>query len=173
MGCLPFAAKPHYRIVMKKVEEIIRQNYITTPPVNARKLASEYGLSVFFAEFPDEMINVCGFIDFNNSKMYVNADDSINRQNFTIAHELGHWLLHKKQIEKNIHSYKVLMRQPIGGETDPLEKEANAFAANLLVPTEMLKTLKKQGLSNRELADVFAVSEQVIGFRLSNEDINV
>lgn len=100
MGCLPFAAKPHYRIVMKKVEEIIRQNYITTPPVNARKLASEYGLSVFFAEFPDEMINVCGFIDFNNSKMYVNADDSINRQNFTIAHELGHWLLHKKQIEK-------------------------------------------------------------------------
>lgn len=167
MGKRFCGSRPNYTKVRDKVSEVFKNNFIT-PPINARQLASEYGLDVLFTKFPEEMSKVCGFIDFNNSKMYVNANDSTNRQNFTIAHELGHWLLHKDEIMENPSEYKILMRQPIGGETDPKEKEANTFAAELLVPADKLKELKRKGLSNSKIAELFVVSEQVIGYRLSN-----
>lgn len=151
-----------YSFVKSQVKKVLAENYIDTPPVNARELAENYGLTVKFARFPDNYKTVCGFIDFDNAVMYVNEADSAYRQNFTIAHELGHWLLHRE----NRDEYKVLMRRPIGGETDDREKEANVFAAELLVPKEMLKKYTKEGLSSFQLSEIFMVSESVINYRL-------
>lgn len=151
-----------YNFVKDQVQKILKENYIDTPPVNAKELAENYGLTVNFVDFPEKYKSVCGFIDFENATMYVSNADKTVRQNFTIAHELGHWILHRE----NQQAYKVLLRRPIGGETEDMEKEANVFAAELLVPADMLKKYKKQGLSNFELAEIFMVSESVINYRL-------
>ena len=59
---------------------------------------------------------------------------------------------------------EILYRKPLNnpGETW-MEQEANWFAANLLVPTEMLK--KYEHLSQKEAANIFRVSTSVIGYR--------
>lgn len=163
--------KPNYKLVKSKVADVIKTNFITSPPVNAKELATYYGLTIKFANFSESMSNTCGFLDINEAAIYVNAKDSVERQNFTIAHELGHWLLHRDKITSNPASYQILMRHPIGGESDYMEKEANVFAANLLVPVSMLDVCKKAGFTNRMMGNLFVVSESVIGFRLQNEGL--
>jgi len=62
----------------------------------------------------------------------------------------------------------ILLRLPIGSnETDPLEKEANCFAANLLVPKYLLDKYKDKDVA--DLAKLFNVSKDVIRFRLKSE----
>lgn len=108
--------KPQYGKVKKLVNKVLEDNCITNPPIDIKDLINNYGLKLKFARFPEEMSGVCGFLDINEEAIYVNADNSLKRQNFTIAHELGHWLLHREEINKSPQSYKVLRRQPIGGE---------------------------------------------------------
>ncbi len=69
----------------------------------------------------------------------VNSTDSPNRQRFTIAHELGHLILH---VESDLH---VDQRFPIGLRSgisamavDDNEIEANQFAAELLMPSALI-----------------------------------
>jgi Zn-dependent peptidase ImmA (M78 family) len=116
-------------------------------------------------DLPSHYEQVAGFLDFDEKAIYVNSADHYNRQTFTIAHELGHYLMHKELFERDSARYKVLLRRPIGEETDPIEKEANAFAANLLVPMNLLNLYKKYA-TQEDLAQLFAVSRDVIGYRL-------
>lgn len=159
--------KSRYQEVKDMVRKVICENFIKEPPVNIRKLVLNYGLDLQFAIFKDDKI--CGFLDIEEHKIWVNYNDSPKRQNFTIAHELGHWLLHRKEIEENPQSYKVLFRYPLGQATDFRETQANKFAANLLVPTEMLKVCEKAKFSEEQMSDLFNVSTTVISYRLQQE----
>lgn len=164
--------KPRYRKVKSEVKKVLNENFIENPPVNVRDLVENYGLTLKFAEFPEQMDGVCGFLDTDEKAIWVNAKDKTKRQNFTIAHELGHWLLHRCEIEADPASYHVLRRQPMGGEKDYRETEANSFAANLLVPADMLKICRKAGFTNIMMSDLFGVSQDVIGYRLQQEGLD-
>lgn len=61
--------------------------------------------------------------------IFYSAACSIGRQRFTIAHELGHLLLN--------HQGELLNREPSPGD-NPIEREANTFAARLLAPSCVL-----------------------------------
>jgi Zn-dependent peptidase ImmA (M78 family) len=75
--------------------------------------------------------------------------------------------LHEKQIIENPDAYQVLYRTNVlMDEQNPLEKEANCFAANLLVPMSMLERFKDYSASI--VATIFNVSQQVINFRLKD-----
>jgi Zn-dependent peptidase ImmA (M78 family) len=133
--------------------------------VAPREIAESYGLSVQLVELPGDLNAVAGYIDLGDQVISVNAADPYNRKTFTIAHELGHYLLHRELFKQHPERYQVLLRRPIAVETDPLEKEANVFAAELLVPMAFLKLYGKYATPD-ELADLFAVSREVIGYRL-------
>lgn len=75
-------------------------------------------------------------------------------------------MLHRELYMADPEAYKVLLRHPISSEKDPRETEANTFAANLLVPRDMLELYGKYA-DDSELADLFAVSKEVIGYRRS------
>ena len=77
-------------------------------------------------------------------------------------------MLHARLFANHPDEYKVLMRAPLGGVKDPLEQEANAFAANLLVPRQFLDRYYRIA-SSAELARLFIVSEEVIRYRLKLE----
>jgi Zn-dependent peptidase ImmA (M78 family) len=111
----------------------------------------------------------------------VNASDAPVRQRFTIAHECGHYELHKERMPVFID--KQFLRPMLAvfrdgksssGE-DRLEREANAFAASLLMPEHLvleevsrLRLDVEDDAAVDELARRFEVSRQAMSFRLAN-----
>lgn len=118
------------------------------------------------ASFESGGEKVAGFCDFHAGRLYVNAGDQINRQTFTIAHELGHWILHRQYFEQHPERYRILPRFQRTEGTDPFEQEANCFAANLLVPKRLLLPVKHASVA--ALASIFAVSREMMENRLKN-----
>lgn len=100
------------------------------------------------------------------------------RSRFSIAHELGHYLLHKdsRSLFIDKRNFAVYHRNELSstGE-DRLEIEANRFAAALLMPTDMLRneiTKNDFDLGDEEvqssLAKRFNVSTQAMAYRLAS-----
>jgi len=142
---------------------VLEENAIIEPPVIAAELVASYGLEAMTAVFQPGYEHIAGFIDFDTLKIYVNGDESLQRQNFTIAHELGHYLLGHRQES----GYTVLLRNPDGMVKTPIEQEANCFAANLLVPGSFLLQYLEDypGISDHQLTKFFGVSVDVIRYR--------
>ena len=101
------------------------------------------------------------------------------RQRFTIAHELGHFLLHEGQdvhLDESRGAFRVNLRSPESARgEDNDEKEANLFAAELLMPAIFLEQdlqgedLDLLGDSEflEKLAKKYKVSIQALTFRLA------
>ena len=102
----------------------------------------------------------------------INEVHSPTRQRFTLAHELGHWLLnHGDTVVDTVERRDELSSQGINVN----EMEANAFAAELLMPGEwlrddgpprMLSPLDEDAI--RGLATKYEVSLEAMTFRLIN-----
>lgn len=87
------------------------------------------------------------FIDKkNNITIYFNNNISLTLKRFTIAHEIGHIILKHQNIDNLI-----------------LEKEANMFAARLLMPTGPLNAMKIE--SSEEIAQICKVSIEAATYR--------
>lgn len=139
---------------------------ISAPPIPVYEIAESNGINVVFADFGEHSESVSGLCDFKAARIYVNKDDSTERQAFTMGHELGHWLLHKDFYLENPDSYPVLPRFSNPNRDDPMEKEANKFAACLLVPERLLRPVKGAPVS--ALASSFGVSRTMMEFRLKD-----
>ena len=150
-------------------DEVLKENYITKPPVPVFELAKNYGYEVIEVEMPT---NIAGLVDINKNIMFVNKSDTDTRKAFTVAHELGHIKLHLSELEKN-PELGILYRRPLGEKnSDTKEQEANFFAASLLVPNTMYEEILKQYkdvLPENKielLSKLFGVSQEVMGYRL-------
>jgi hypothetical protein len=88
------------------------------------------------------------------------------RRRFTIGHELGHWVMHRR------HEQPVYCRAPAVSETDrpelpPAEHEANAFGAALLMPGHLVREYyKRTGGDFHRLCSIFGSSKAAMGRRL-------
>ena len=92
---------------------------------------------------------------------------NLHRRRFTLAHELGHLLL------RHAASYHVDFVE-IGrgaGEAPGYnwrhERAANEFAANLLMPADLVNLHFQRASSVLALSELFDVSRAAIGFRLA------
>ena len=119
---------------------------------------------LFETDLSNSHNKVCGYINLEERRVYVNEQDPEPRRRFTAAHELGHFMLHRARLEEN-PSMSVLSRSPISEETDPIEIEANKFAAALLMPEKILS--KFRALPTRVLENLFCVDEETVKFRLA------
>jgi hypothetical protein len=70
----------------------------------------------------------------------------LGRYRFTLAHEAGHWRLHRQLFQRKANQLNLLpehVERPEyicrSSDTDPIEYQANRFASCLLMPREMLK----------------------------------
>jgi Zn-dependent peptidase ImmA (M78 family) len=95
----------------------------------------------------------------------VNDGDVFGRKMFTIAHEFGHWMLHRPYFEADKKAYAVLPRFQ-NPKANTFEREANCFAAELLVPKKLLLPVRTAGVA--KLADLFGVSREMMENRLKN-----
>ena len=151
---------------IEEVSEIIHkeckiENQIQIDPVT---IASEFGFTVFKSTFDSD--NISGMVINSNEEksIYINENDSINRQRFTVAHELGHIILHH---EANEESFKEVDFRTNSG-FDVRESQANSLAAALLMPRKKANEIWKKLKDVDDFADAFKVSKQAASIRLEN-----
>ena len=158
------------------VETLLADNNISEAPVQVTQLARAKGARIFGESLEG---NLSGFLyrDITQPVIGVNTHHSQARQNFTIAHELGHLLLHEQEQLHVDREFRVRLRDNISSKgTDEAEMEANFFAASLLMPKNFLES----DLATKEYVDLlddsflhglarkYGVSTQALVNRLKN-----
>ena len=99
----------------------------------------------------------------NRSGIITNEKPSSVRHRFTIAHEIAHFLLHKDLIGDGIQE-DTLYRS---GLSEQREVEANLFAANILMPCQLIEAAQDEGAeSTEQLANKLDVSKIAISIRI-------
>lgn len=169
------------KYIRELVEGLLDQFRIKKGRVNVEDLARKIGIEVR-AESVDGDLSGFLFRDAKTKKAIigVNASHHQNRQRFTIAHEIGHYLMHPGE-PFHVDGMKVAFRiNRRDGESstglDDSEREANLFAAELLMPARFLrKDLNAKDIDLlddanvvNELARDYGVSAQALTFRLIN-----
>lgn len=157
--------KEWLRLLDRQRELILR--FQESIPVKLSSLAKELGLKVVASTLPP---GISGEIRPSPSgyTISVNRHDSPQRQRFTVAHEIAHYLLHREQIGNGI-SDDVLYRSSL---SDWREAEANRLAAEILLPREKIdQRMEAFHNANEEvvvnsLATDFGVSEIAMKIRL-------
>lgn len=145
---------------------ILKEFGVKGPPIDPEEIAEKMGVDVVYAKFrPPHDEEISGYIEFDpEPRIIVNSKIHPNRKTFTIAHELAHYIMHDKYARSG--DYRVLPRRnEYNGSKPDEEREADAFAANLLVPRPYLNKYSPLA-SPRELSSMFLVSDQVITNRL-------
>lgn len=146
----------------KELLKLARENGVEASPLNLEKLLKFLGITLVMEE-GDESFSGCIEKRGNGYYISVNKYHPEKRKRFTIAHELGHYFLHRS-ILSDIGREEVLMREP--SALTPIEREANNFAADLLMPEELfLGELRSGNDSASYLSDKFGVSIPAIKYR--------
>lgn len=147
------------------------------PYQNVERLNKDLTIK-FFSFNENDLSRLSGAILFNEKEerysIFINSDRPTNRQNFTLAHELGHYFLHKDILKKEgiivddgvFENNRALFRPDIQPAHDTRETEANKFAAALLMPEELLRKAWKDLGGVEECAEVFNVSVSAMSIRL-------
>jgi len=162
---------------------------IESAPVPVQKIARKYA-HLMYETLPDDVSGMLLPLPSEAQErrwaIVVNEAHAPVRQRFTIAHELGHLLLHRYTTPHADGKFVVWFRNERSSKgSDREEVEANQFAAELLMPGRLvLAQATKLGLDLGDsdadaatgkltrvlgrLALKFEVSVQAISFRLAN-----
>lgn len=137
----------------------------TRPPIPMVEVARRSKVIVVPQTFKGLEDRVAGICQFDSGKIHVNVADPPAHQSYTIAHELGHWVLHRSLFLEQPDLYVPLPRLQDPPAT-PFEEEARTFADNLLVPKRLLSPVRTA--PPVDLARIFGVPLEVIERRLDN-----
>jgi Zn-dependent peptidase ImmA (M78 family) len=133
--------------VRKMASKVLKESRIDTPPVDLVAILRIHGIE--YEEVDDFPDSVDALIIEDDAKVYavVNSRHHLHRRRFSLAHELGHYFLHKDgKFEEPITIDSPPSEEDELGSKDPAETEADLFAGELLVPLEMLKLHVKKGI---------------------------
>jgi Zn-dependent peptidase ImmA (M78 family) len=116
------------------------------------------GYPVVVAELPDGVAGAC----YRGELLWVNGAQPVTRRRFTLAHELGHaWCRHDGALEPDT------VATLSGRTSNPYEIQANAFAAEFLVPRAGFPLAGEPTLEDVvETAARYGVSAIVVVYRL-------
>ncbi|MFY4757621.1 ImmA/IrrE family metallo-endopeptidase [Aliarcobacter butzleri] len=151
-------------------------------------------LSIEIKNKPDfRKIKVTGNITVKNGipSIWINPmqNKMIERKRFTLAHELGHYVLHiapTNKLNDEIDDEKIVYNRD--DNWDKIEMQANNFSAQLLMPSNLLSEevekiiIEYQKTTNEriekdiiieKLAKKFQVSLSAMEFRLSSLGVNL
>ena len=142
--------------------------YMVKAPTDVAGAADALGLKVFALELPK---GISGILKHDRSYgtpseyvIFVDSKEPAVRQRFTAAHEIGHFLLHRDSIYGKIEDNYLLRAH---GMSNRQELEANEFAADLLMPWELINQAMDSGITTvDDLASHFKVSRLAMGIRL-------
>ena len=159
--------------------QILADVHFTTPHVPVERIIRARKIVLQYAPLDGDLSGMA-FIKDGVGIIGVNALHHPNRQRFSAAHELGHHVLHAEQIREAVHvdrGIRILYRDDVSSlGTQPMEVQANVFAAELLMPTALLASAIADGGVDIEdeasieiLAKRFRVSTAAMRFRLLSQ----
>jgi Zn-dependent peptidase ImmA (M78 family) len=162
--------------VEQQAARLLEKYDVRRAPVPVDEIAQAMGLDVRYSPTTDD---VSGALIRNGKTaiIAVNSAQHENRQRFTIAHEIGHFLLHKRTQRHFDEDFRINFRNAVSSEaTQRDEIAANQFAAALLMPERFLKTdLVRMDLDDRGAEDIirslavrYKVSKRAMELRLVN-----
>jgi Zn-dependent peptidase ImmA (M78 family) len=163
---------PNTNRAQKVAKQVLRKSGVDQPPVNVLALAESAGIRVVYQDLEDR---ISGMLVRSEEETIigVNARHHENRQRFTLAHELAHHHLHSKSPTVYVDGMMVHFRGEDAQGPVPIEVEANAFAAALLMPEDFLRDdLGTESFDMydesavRRLAQKYKVSVQALTIRL-------
>jgi hypothetical protein len=157
-------------VSMTEAQKLIVDQHTSEIPVRVGKLAKDLGLEVVLAGLSP---NISGLIEPSATAasgfvIKVNKYESDERQRFTLAHEVAHFLLHRDYIKNGVVD-NVMYRSSLSSRK---ETEANKLAADMLMPiSTVLRELNEIGGKRDEIAAValarrFRVSTAAMKVRL-------
>lgn len=142
------------KIAVRKIVSNLREAYevfeINEVINDLESVIERFGVKVFYSNMqgfrtPGAISGYSRVNEFGKPEIIVNVNDSPRRQRFTMAHELGHIILHWKwlnldnqRLDKNNKAilYRSSLNYP--DELNDIEYQANEFAAELLLPTDTI-----------------------------------
>lgn len=155
---------------IKKITEAVLKNAgVESLPIPVEKIAEGLGMSISYAPSEEYSGMLVRKKDGSGKVLVgINSAESRERQRFTIAHEVGHFFLHKDL------DVSVDYRMSYSAPKPPREQEADEFAGNLLMPKKLLVSDFDQIISNhsfletdlKNLAKKYAVSTEAMRIRL-------
>lgn len=162
---------------VRKAQQVITETGYEIP-VDVEAIAKARGLDVVRQDLEDSVSGVLMIRD-ERGTILVNGAHHPNRQRFSIAHELGHYLLHPEDGTVFVDRSPVFFRDRASSSgIRQQEIDANAFAAELLMPEEDLNAQLNgrpidafDDVSVRRLAARFGVSAQALTIRLTRLDL--
>ncbi len=142
-------------------------------PVDIEGLAKFLGLYLDMDAYLDPEIS--GQIELTSLGAYkisINKQDSGFRKRFTLAHEIGHYVLHRDLIGSGLDDNKAYRSTNAGNFSNTKikpwhETEANRFAARTLMPSDLtLRTYKANRQDINETAKALRVSKPAMEIRI-------
>lgn len=153
----------------KRLADTVFRTHGEALPVNVEDIAKRYGLQVIYRP-ADADVSGMLVVKGGTGLILVNQTHAPQRQRFTVAHELGHYLMHRQPNQeaffRDERSSQGISHQEI---------QANAFAASLLMPaSEIRRFTEGRKLSPLDsdiiygLAQTFDVSSEAMSIRLQD-----
>ena len=136
--------KPNKKRALESAKEIHTElKNLSRVPVNVDRIAKKLGVTVRYEPMDDELSGMI-FIRDGKPIIGINSMHSANRKRFTLAHELGHYRLHSTMVSEEVHldtnfSGGLYRNSESSTGVNPVEIEANTFAAELLMPEHLIR----------------------------------
>lgn len=162
-----------YARVRRRAEELLKDQ--ARAPVDLETITKALGVEVRQFDLEPDISGIL-YREDGRRVIVVNQRHSPVRQRFTIAHEIAHLVLHKGESVHVDQAFLVNLRDPRSATAENVEEiEANAFAANLLMPAAWLRTELATDTIDladedelRTLAERYEVSTQAMAVRLAS-----
>lgn len=141
------------------------------PPIDPFAIAKSLGIDVQFLTLPPDESGKITIPPRGTPVIQLNAWDHPNRQRFTCAHEIAHYL--RRRTSGHVGHTYVDYRDTLAGlGTEPEEIYANQFAAALLMPASAVRehfvAAPTGSMGIESLAKDFETSVQAMQVRLRN-----
>jgi len=163
-------------------QETLRKAGALAVPVDLEKVTASLGVKVHYEKMEDDVSGVL-IVQGQQRHILVNKDHFLQRARFTLAHEIGHLLLHDSNADRMFIDHQMRVYQRVGEASSSAyshpgsltdarqEREANLFAAALLMPAPLvtraaLERDMRDEFDVAALAKTFVVSEQAMSIRL-------
>jgi len=140
--------------VIKFAENLKR----TKGRIDVIELANNYGIKVFSSNEVKGGTFIAFDKELNSYEIYVSSKESRERQRFSIAHELAHFIQHKEKIQE----FGIVGRQNMRSLSAKEEGEADSLAAEILMPSSCVQDFLSENNITKEckitdkLVDKFA-----------------
>jgi len=150
--------------------ELMERLDVHEPPIRLGPIARACGIRVLGWDFDEAVSGL--LLDLRGGPAIgFNRNHARTRRRFTVAHELGHWLLrHHEHFHVDLSASTAASGEPPGFNWQD-ERAANQFAAELLMPAHLVEDAHRADPDIVSLARQFMVSAQAMTFRVGNLEL--